>query len=121
MGNLNPKPVEIEFNGKTYGVTFTLNLIDEVQTYFDKPLSDVFNLIIDSPQSVSNLRYMLTLLLNDAPEAESELTQEEVGKKIDIRSFDYYYRKVIEALGISLPDGDEEDDPNSEGKQLPSA
>lgn len=125
MGNLNPKPVEIEFDGRIYGVQFNINMIDEMQTHFEKPIGEIYDLIIDSPKSAANLRYLLTALLNDAIEThETEtgervprLSETEVGKKIDIRDFNYYYEKVIEAFGVSLPETDEDDDPNSKGEQ----
>lgn len=123
MGNLNPKPIDIEFDSKIYGVQFNINMIDEVQTHFEKPIGEIYDLIMDSPKSASNLRYLLTILLNDAIEThESEtgervqrLSETEVGRKIDIRDFNYYYTKVIEAFGVSLPEADEDEDPNSKG------
>ncbi len=125
MRNLNPKPVDIEFDGKTYGVQFNINMIDEVQTHFEKPIGEIYDLIMDSPKSAANLRYLLTALLNDAIETQEVQTDEhiprlseaEVGRKIDIRAFDYYYKKVIEAFGVSLPETNEDDDPNSRGGQ----
>ena len=128
MGNLNPKPVEIEFDGKTYGVTFNLNLIDDVQTRFDKSLDEIPAILTDDRTAAANLRYVLTALLNDAIETREmetgeelpRLTEQQVGKKIDIHNFDYYYAKIFEAFGCSLPDTDEDDDPNPRSGQQSS-
>ena len=69
MGNLNPKPVEIEYKGKTYRCTFTLNCIDEVQEHFNASLTDVINMIADGAQTARNVRFLVTLLLNESADA----------------------------------------------------
>lgn len=120
MGNLNPAPVEIEFRGKVYRCFFTLNCIDEVQEHFDASLTDVINAVADGKQTARNVRYLLTLLLNEAADRDGadEITEDDVGDAIDIRSFNYYYEKVLEALGVSLPDDDGGDDvPEATGGQ----
>lgn len=117
MGNLNPAPVEIEFRGKVYRCFFTLNCIDEVQEHFDKSLTEIIQIVIDGKQATRNIRYLLTLLLNESEDCEAALDEKEVGAAIDIRSFNYFYGKVLDALGFSLPDDDGDDDPNPTGGQ----
>lgn len=118
MGTLNPKPVEIEYKGKTYRCTFTLNCIDEVQEHFNASLTDVINMIADGTQTARNVRFLVTLLLNESADApENGWDEMEVGAAIDIRNFDYYVMKILEALGVSLPDDDGEDVPEAAGGQ----
>lgn len=117
MGNLNPKPVEIEFQGKTYRCAFTLNCIDEAQEHFDKSLTEIIEFAFSGSTAARNIRYLLTLLLNDSPDCETELSEKEVGAAIDIRSFDYYCVKILEALGVSLPDDDGDDLPEAAAGQ----
>lgn len=121
MGNLNPAPVEIEFKGKVYKCSFTLNCIDEVQEHFDKSLTDVINIIVDGKQAVRNVRFLLTLLLNESETkrtgSEETFDEMEVGAAVDFRNFGYYYDKILEALGISLPDDDGDADPEAMGGQ----
>lgn len=118
MGNLNPKPVEIEYGGKVYHCTFTLNCIDEVQERFDKSLTEITDLIMDGPKAAGNIRYLLTLLLNESEDADGELDEMEVGRHIDFRNLGYYFDKIIETMGISLPDADEDDaDPEAKAGQ----
>ena len=116
MGNLNPKPVEIEYCGKIYRCTFTLNCIDEAQEHFDKPLSEITDVIMDGKQTARNIRYLLTLLLNESEDAEETLDERMVGKHIEFRNFDYYFGKIAECIGVSLPDA-EDDDPNPKSGQ----
>ena len=118
MGSLNPAPVEIVFGNKTYRCFFTLNCLDEVQEHFDKALSEIIDVILDQRHSARNIRYILTLLLNESMDSEGDFTEEDIGKAIEYRNFDYYFGKVIETLGASLPDESEEDsDPNPTGGQ----
>lgn len=118
MGNLNPKPVEIEFQGKTYRCVFTLNCIDEVQEHFDASLTDVIKMIADGKQTARNVRFLVTLLLNESQDApESGFDEMDVGAAIDIRNFNYYCMRVLEALGVSLPDDDGDDLPEAAAGQ----
>lgn len=118
MGSLNPAPVKIVFGNKTYRCFFTLNCLDEVQEHFDKALSEIIDVILDQRHSARNIRYILTLLLNESQDSEGDFTEEDVGKAIEYRNFDYYFGKIIETLGASLPDESEEDsDPNPTGGQ----
>ena len=63
-----------------------------------------------------NCRAMLPEEARFCPLCETELSEKEVGAAIDIRSFDYYCVKILEALGVSLPDDDGDD-----GDDLPEA
>ena len=118
MGNLNPQPVGIEYQGKVYRCVFTLNCIDEVQEHYDLSLSGIIDLFIDGKRAARNVRYLLTLLLNESEDCEKALDEAEVGAAIDVRTFGYYYGKVLEALGVSLPDAEDEgDDPEAAAGQ----
>lgn len=126
MSDMNPKPIEIEFGGKTYGVTFNINVIDDVQTHFNTPLSEIYSLLADEVNACGNIRYILTALLNDAIEAQAyitgekipRLTEHEVGRKIDIHNLGYFQNKVFESFGISMPELNEDDDiPNMPSEQ----
>ena len=128
MSDLNPKPVEIEYKGKVYKCLFTLNCIDEVQEHFDASLTDVINfdasltdvikMIADGKQTARNVRFLVTLLLNESQDApESGFDEMDVGAAIDIRNFNYYCMRVLEALGVSLPDDDGDDLPEAAAGQ----
>ena len=118
MSDLNPKPVEIEYKGKVYKCLFTLNCIDEVQEHFDASLTDVINMIADGKQTARNVRFLVTLLLNESVDANGEEFDEmDVGAAIDIRNFNYYCMRVLEALGVSLPDDEGDDVPEAAAGQ----
>lgn len=118
MGSLNQKPVEIEFQGKVYRCAFTLNCIDEAQEHFDKTLTDIIDFAFNGTRAARNIRYLLTLLLNESTDApEGGFDEQEVGSAIDIRNFDYYCTKVLDALGVSLPDDDGDDIPEARAGQ----
>lgn len=75
----------VELNGKEYHLLFSLNALDAVQDRFggyDK-LDKVFDR--ESPTMIKDLRWLLTLLINEGmEEGEPELTETQVGKIIHI-------------------------------------
>ena len=75
----------VELNGKTYYLLFDLNALDEVQDRFggyDK-LDEVFD--TSNPNMIKDLRWLLTLLINEGREEdEPELTEKQVGKLVNV-------------------------------------
>lgn len=127
MSDMNPKTTEIEFDGKTYGVTFNINVFDDVQTHFKIPFADVYSLLGDDVNICGNVRYILTALLNDAIEAKEymsgetipRLAEHTVGRKMNVENFNYFQTKILEAFQNSMPKPNEEDEdaPNTMSEQ----
>lgn len=102
---------------------FSLNAIDEMQDRFGG--FDNLDKVLAGKDSIKNIRWLLTVLLNEgAEEGEPELTEKQVGKLIHTGNFAEVKTAIFKAFsmgnsGTPEPperDGDEEDDEPDEGK-----
>ena len=105
---------------------FSLNAIDEMQDKFGG--FDRLDEVLSGRDSIKNLRWLLTVLLNEgAEEGEPELTEKQVGKMIHTGNFAEVKDAIFKAFsmgnnGTEEPparddeeDGDDEED-TEEGK-----
>lgn len=103
---------------------FSLNVIDELQDRFGG--FDKLDEVLQGKDSIKNLRWLLTLLLNEgADEGEAELTEKEVGKMIHTGNFDNVKSAIFKSFAIgnsgtaeppARDDEDDEEDGDEEGK-----
>lgn len=100
---------------------FSLNAIDEMQDKFGG--FDRLDKVLSGKDSIKNLRWLLTLLLNEgADEEEEELTEKQVGKLIHTGNFIEVKSAIFKAFslgnnGTEEPPArdDEEDDEEDSG------
>lgn len=103
---------------------FSLNVIDELQDKFGG--FDKLDEVLQGKDSIKNLRWLLTLLINEgAGEGEPELTEKQTGKLIHTGNFNEVKTSIFKAFAIGNsgtenpptpdPDDDEEDE---EGKNM---
>lgn len=102
---------------------FSLNVIDEVQDRFGA--FDNLEAVMTGKDSIKNLRWLLTVLLNEgADEGEPELTEKEVGRMIHTGNFTEVKTAIFKAFamgnrGTTEPmeatDTDDEEDGEEEG------
>lgn len=102
---------------------FSLNAIDEMQDRFGG--FDNLDKVLAGKDSIKNIRWLLTVLLNEgAEEGEAELTEKQVGKLIHTGNLAEVKTAIFKAFsmgnsGTPEPperDGDEEDDEPDEEK-----
>jgi len=100
---------------------FSLNAIDEMQDKFGG--FDRLDVVLSGKDSIKNLRWLLTVLLNEgAEEGEAELTEKQVGRLIHTGNFAEVKASIFKAFsmgnnGTEDPperDDDEEDDDENE-------
>ena len=107
----------IELNGKQYYLLFDLNVLDEVQDKFggyDK-LNEVFKQ--DNPRMMKDLKWLLTMLINEGMEdEEKELTEKQVGKMIHMGNFAMIQEAILKSFSV----GASGDDQDSEDEQINS-
>jgi len=78
---------------------FSLNVIDEMQDKFGG--FDKLDEVLQGKDSIKNLRWLLTLLLNEGAGAdEPELTEKEVGKLIHTGNFLEVKTAIFKAFSI---------------------
>lgn len=93
----------ITLNGKEHRLLFSLNALDEVQTRFggyDK-LDEKFN--ESNPDMFKDLRWMLTVLINEGLEdGEDELTEKKVGKMIHLGNMKEVTNAIYETFAKAM-------------------
>lgn len=94
---------------------FSLNAIDEMQDKFGG--FDRLDKVLSGSDSIKNLRWLLTVLLNEgAEEGEAELTEKQVGKLIHTGNFAEVKTAIFKAFSMGNtgspepPEQDEEED-----------
>lgn len=93
---------------------FSLNAIDEMQDKFGG--FDRLDKVLSGKDSIKNLRWLLTVLLNEgAEEGEAELTEKQVGKLIHTGNFAEVKTAIFKAFsmgnnGTTEPPKNEEDE-----------
>lgn len=112
----------IELNGREYHLLFSLNVIDEMQDKFGS--FDKLNEVLSGKDSIKNIRWLLTLLINEgAGESEEPLTEKQVGHMIHTGNFGDVKNAIFRAFaignsGTAEPPAaeDEEGEDGEEGK-----
>lgn len=106
----------------TFNVSFTLNAIDEIQQKYGS-LDDALEKM---DESISVLKEMLHILIMDAIEREDYfpdiidtcmITTRYIGSKIGTSNISYYNDCILQAMGQSLPDTEEEPVLDDEGNE----
>ena len=122
MSAIKDGRLPIELNGKEFHLLFSLNVLDEMQDRFGG--FDTLAEVLSGKESIKNLRWLLTLLLNEgAGEGEEPLTEKQVGHMIHTGNFDEVRTAIFRAFamgnsGTTEPPAveDEADEDGEEGK-----
>lgn len=128
MSNLNPKGIPIVLGGVERKLLFTLNVMDEIQSHYEKTVFEVLGLLGDANTQTRAVRYLLMVLLNDEAEREKfrnkdtdlkVLSEKEVGWLVSYDNLAEVVSAIIRAYGISMPEPDEDEvrDPNGMSSQ----
>lgn len=119
MGSMNPRGIAVEFEGEVRHLLFTLNVIDEIQTEYDKTIHEVIQDLTEGDVYDGQLRRLVTILLNDEArrsakkdEKIEKVTESDVGDMIGLDNYNDVLVSLLKAYGISLPEPEEDDDPN---------
>lgn len=98
----------MELNGKEYHLLFSLNALDEMQDRFggyDK-LDKAFD--SSNPQMIKDLRWLLTLVINEGmEEAQEPLTEQQVGRMIHLGNLQQIKDAIFAAFVYSTNGGEE--------------
>lgn len=105
-------PIELD---KERHLLFSLNAIDEMQDKFGG--FDRLDTVLSGKESIKNLRWLLTVLLNEgAADDEEPLTEKQVGKLIHTGNFADVKSAIFKAFSMGNtgspepPERDAEDD-----------
>lgn len=108
MSAIKDGRLPVELNGKEYHLLFSLNALDEMQDRFggyDK-LDKAFD--GSNPQMIKDLRWLLTLVINEGMEEGNEpLTEKQVGKMIHLGNLQQIKDAIFAAFVHSVNGGEE--------------
>lgn len=121
MSDLRPKGVPLMLDGEERHLLFTLNVVDGIQDHYDCALEEVIDRLTNKKESAKTLRYLTMALLNDEAERSGKeekktYTEKEAGWLITQENVLEVTVAVLKAYGLSLPEPDEYESPNAEGR-----
>lgn len=112
-------PIQLD---KERHLLFSLNAIDEMQDKFGG--FDRLDTVLSGKDSIKNIRWLLTVLLNEgAEEGEEALTERQVGKLIHTGNFNDVKNAIFKAFSMGNsgspdpPERDEEDDEEEDNEK----
>ena len=116
MSDLRPKGTKIKLGKNEYGMRFTINAIDDIQDKFDITIEDLTKLFKDSKKRFKNLKYLLSLLINEDIDCIKDETGEEiphvderyVGRHIDSNNMKDIMETILMTFTNGTPEGDDE-------------
>lgn len=127
MSVFKPRGIAIVLNGEERHFLFTLNMIDQIEEKYDKPLLEIIEDVANDTGSGHLLRDLVVMLLNDEAERNRRMqssveyatvTAEDVGDMIGLDNYYEVMKAFLKAYGISMPETDEDEDPNQESGQM---
>ena len=118
-----PAGIPCVINGKPYHLTFTLGVIENLETAYDMPISEIIKQMTEQKQVYKVLWDIVLAMVNDEISWENHekneenklYTKEEIGWCISINDTGKITRDILEAYGFSLPQ--KGDNPNSRRAQ----
>lgn len=120
MRELKPKGVPINFDGYDRHFLFTINVIDELQEEYDKPIIEILTEAANiDVKNHSTLISVVTALVNEDVEIHNEETGENwpkvdkkyISRKITINNIDKIIAAITKSFVSGLPRGLDAEDP----------
>lgn len=102
LAEANPQPNHIKLGGRTIPlVPPNLNVLADLEEHFDTSFTEIMSVLEPSnKQFIRNLRYVLTAMLRAE---DSEITEDWVGRNIDVTNLQEIGEKVMGAFMKSMP------------------
>lgn len=117
------KTTELFLNGEKYDITFSLNVINAIQKEFGG-LDEIFDKI-DNTEVEAIIR-ILEILINDCIDRERIFEKKErpyidvnaLKYLIGASNLNYYAQTIMGALGVSLPEAEQQEEVNEDGNTV---
>lgn len=129
MSDLRPVGVPVELGGVERHFLFTLNAIDAIESHYGCTVFEALKKLTEQETQSEALRFFVTTLANDEAEREKwrdpdsglrTITEKESGWLITLGNTRAVTTAIMMAYGISVPEPDDDDDPNQTGGQQSS-
>lgn len=123
MSDLKPTGTKIKLGEKEYGMRFTLNAIEDIQEHFGIPIQELGELLKDSKDSIKNIKFILTTLINEDIECLNDENGERiekldvryVGRHIDITKIGDLRTAIFGSIQSGTPEAEDEN-PNAQSE-----
>ena len=123
MSDLQPKGTAIIIGGVERHLLFTLAAVDEIQAYYNAPVSEVIRMLSDDMKIMDTAARILLILVHDEiarnrffnGSEEQPLEERAMKWMITLDKLTPCVEAILTAYGISLPE-EEDEDPNAESR-----
>lgn len=121
MSDLNPAGVSIELGGVERHFLFTLNVVDAIESHYDCTVFEALGKLTNQDTQSEAIRFFVMTLLNDDADYQRwkipgsdlpHVTEKQAGWLVTVDNIGKVVRAILGAYGISMPEPDEDDDPN---------
>lgn len=127
MSDFKAANLTFDLNGVEYGAVFTLNVVDSLQSKYNKPIDDVLKMTSDSVTCVSATKALIAAMINEWVDIQKDngvtsfnyVTENFVGRYLDIASF-LNEGSLNNVISASLPEDDGSKSPNLQTVQVKS-
>lgn len=127
MSDFKAANLTFDLNGVEYGAVFTLNVVDSLQSKYNKPIDDVLKMVSDSVTCVSATKALIAAMINEWVDIQKDngvtsfnyVTENFVGRYLDITTF-LNEGALDDVISASLPEDDGSKSPNPQTVQVKS-
>ena len=116
MSDMRPSGIAVTVGGVERHVLFTLAVVDEIQSKYNLPVSEVITKMSDEMEVYPVLVSIIASLINDEiirkETGEDPVTEEWLKRNITVPECDGIITAILQSYGISVPEKDEDEDPN---------
>lgn len=115
MSEMRPSGIAVTVGGVERHVLFTLAVVDEIQSKYELPVSEVITKMSDELEYYPAMLSIITALINDEiirTGSGDPVTEDQMKRMITVPECDGITAAILQAYGISVPEKDEDEDPN---------
>ena len=122
MSDMKPQSFKITLkDDKDYGMLFDINSIDDIQEHFNVPIDELPSLFAGDKMTVfKNLRSILTILINEDRDDQSDKTGEKlphfderfIGRQMPAEQLENIMTSIYKAFSGAMPEKEDKDTEN---------
>ena len=123
MSILRPdRGLTVVIGGVEFHFLFTFAAIDELQSFYKEPLSEIVNRLTDRMTVYEAAGRIITALIRSdlyvhGEDPNTAPTYDEIMHVIDIKEGPRIVRQILEAYGLDMPENEDDDDDDDEEEQ----
>lgn len=127
MSDLRPESKKITLGGAEYGLLFSMKAVDAIQVHFDRPVTDLIELLSDPRLMYGNATYILTVLinanidrLNEDGEKRPHIDEDYISRHLTTGLFRSARNMIFMAFADTAPESDGDSNPQKGGQRKSS-